>query len=126
MGSMSIVSDEHMPLARRFHELGMLEDGWLDGEGRAPRGDVLERAQRVLGELASLGLPRPGIFATPEGGVQMEWTLAENAVSLALDPDGSAYAISVNLSSGRSEELHAESRDAEAVMGFLVDRGEGS
>jgi hypothetical protein len=126
MGSMSIVPDEHMPLSERFYELGLLEDGWLDGEGRAPIGGVLEYAQRVLDDLTGLGLPRPGIFATPEGGVQMEWTLAEDEVSLALDPDDSAYAISVNLLSGRSEELHIESGDVEAVVGFLADKVEGS
>jgi hypothetical protein len=123
---MSGVSDGHMPLCERFQELGLFEDGWLDGEGLAPRGAVLECAQQALRDLSSLGLPKPRVFATLEGGVQVEWTLAEDEVSLTFDPDGSAYAISVTLPSGRSEEFHAESGSAESIARFLADRGEGS
>ena len=116
---MSAAAKKSTPSEKRFCELETLEDGWLDGEGLAPNEGALEGSRSALDGLVPLGLPWPRIFATPEGGVQMEWTTSGREMSLVIDPDGSAYAISVDLSSGTVMEFHTESGDTESIVSFL-------
>jgi len=88
----------------RLDELASLKAGWLDGEGVRPDALVIERARRMLADLLTFEVPRPRVFATPEGGVQAEWTVGEHEISVTFEPDGRLYAVSVNLASGDAEE----------------------
>ncbi|MHA7177945.1 hypothetical protein ACX80D_14970 [Arthrobacter sp. Sr24] len=68
---------------RRLLELADLQDGWIE-EGEAVATPSLEFARDVLKTLEAKYL-RPGIFPTPAGGVQLEWSA-----------DGSRYVIAVS------------------------------
>ncbi len=61
----------------------------------------------MLADLLTFEVPRPRVFATPEGGVQAEWTVGEHEISVTFEPDGKLYAVSVNLASGDAEEPEA-------------------
>jgi hypothetical protein len=116
------VLDEPEDLAsldKRLEELASLNTGWLDGDGVRPDGDVLHRASCMLADLLTFEVPRPRVFATPEGGVQAEWTIADHEISVTFEPDGRLYAVSVNLASGQAEEPVLATDDPEQIAQLL-------
>ncbi len=103
----------------RLEELRSLGPGWLDGQGERLDQEALERASRMLSDLLTLEIPRPRLFATPDGGVQAEWTLGNREVSIAFAPTGGLYAVSINVASGETEEPELTSDDLEQVAHLL-------
>lgn len=77
--------DEHtlpLDIETRLEELAQLQDGWLDGKGRAMDRASLIRLAQAFDDRFSTDLPLPHLYPTPEGGVQAEWTLGAWEVSL--------------------------------------------
>lgn len=114
-------AEDRSVLERRLDELADLSDGWLDGEGIRPDAGALQRARQVLGELLGLDVPRPRLFATPEGGIQAEWTVDSRECSVTFEPAGGLYAVSVD-SFGTIVEPVFESESPERVA-RLVQQG---
>jgi len=113
-------ADELVSLDRRCDELAALPAGWLDGEGVRLDAVVLDRARRILAELLNFDVPRPRVFPTPEGGVQAEWTVAGHEISVTFEPNGSLYAVSVNLASGQTEEPEIATDNAGQIARLLL------
>jgi hypothetical protein len=104
----------------RLDELAALPEGWLDGEGVPPDRVVLRRARQVLADLLNLDVPRPRVFATPEGGVQAEWTARDHETSVTFEPNGDLYAVSVNSASGQIEEPELGANNTEQLAQFVI------
>ena len=87
----SIDSVEHISLLDandvlvQLDELRSLADGWLDGDGVAPDKEGLDWLAGYFETYYSDELPVPRIYPTPEGGVQIEWTLNSYEISLAVN-----------------------------------------
>ncbi len=113
-------ADELARLDHRFDELAALPAGWLDGEGVPLDAVVLDRPRRILAELLNFDVPRPRVFPTPDGGVQAEWTVAGDEISVTFEPDGTLYAVSVNLASGETEEPELAADDAGQIARLLL------
>lgn len=111
--------EDLVSLDDRLDELASLNTGWLDGEGVRPDALVLERARRMLADLLTFEVPRPRVFATPDGGVQAEWTVGEHEISVTFEPDGKLYAVSVNLASGDAEEPELAADDPAKIAQLL-------
>lgn len=111
--------DDLAVLDVRFDELAALTAGWLDGEGIPPDAVVLGRARRILADLLTFDVPRPRVFPTPEGGVQAEWTVHDHEVSVTFEPDGTLYAVSVNVASGQVHEPELTADDATQIAHLL-------
>lgn len=111
--------DDLASLDSRLDEIASLKAGWLDGDGVRPDIGALDRARRVLSDLLTFEVPRPRLFATPEGGVQAEWTVGENEISVTFEPDGQLYAVAVNLASGQSNEPKLTADDPEQIAQLL-------
>jgi len=69
----------------RLEELARLEDGWLDGKGRAPAKNGLDWLANSFDTRFDASLPLPWLYPTAEGGVQAEWSLNDWEVSLEID-----------------------------------------
>ena len=69
----------------RLDELRGLRDGWLEGEGIAPKEIGLDWFAQTFEHNFPDDLPLPHIYPTAEGGVQAEWSLKPNEVSLEID-----------------------------------------
>lgn len=69
----------------RLDELRELKDGWLEGKGTAPVHDGLDWFALLFERYYPDDLPLPFIYPTAEGGVQAEWSLANNEISLDVD-----------------------------------------
>jgi hypothetical protein len=69
----------------RLEELAGLDDGWLDGKGRAPAKEKLDWLAKSFETRFDPSLPLPRLYPTAEGGVQAEWSLNDWEVSLEID-----------------------------------------
>lgn len=69
----------------RLEEIALLKNGWLEGKGAAPPKEGLEWLSRTFASQYPDDLPLPYIYPTPEGGIQLEWTLGTTDVSLEID-----------------------------------------
>ncbi len=79
-----VTSLDPLDIETRLEELAQLQDGWLDGKGRAPDRASFIRLAQAFDERFSTDLPLPHLYPTPEGGVQAEWTLGPWEVSLEI------------------------------------------
>ena len=92
-------------LRPRLEELTLLQDGWLDGKGRALDRASLTRLAQAFDEGLSPDLPLPHLYPTPEGRVQAEWTLGRWEVSLEITlPSLAADYQAVDTVTGESRE----------------------
>jgi len=72
-------------LASRLDELRELKDGWLDGSGRSLNSTDLARFESLFAAQYSSELPRPFVYPTTEGGIQLEWTSGSIEVSIEVE-----------------------------------------
>lgn len=94
-----------LDIETRLEELAQLQDGWLDGKGRAPDRASLNRLGQAFDERFGPELPLPHLYPTPEGGVQAEWTLGSWEVSLEIAlPSLAADYQAVHIASGETLE----------------------
>jgi len=91
---LALESVEHISLLdsldvpARLDELRGLKDGWLEGVGTAPSADGLDWFTGVFERFFPEELPLPHVYPTEEGGVQAEWSLGSNEISLEVDLNG--------------------------------------
>jgi hypothetical protein len=112
--------DVEIRITQRLDELSRLPEGWLGGEGIPPNTSVIERARTVLRDLQKFAVPCPRVFATPGGGMQAEWTVENREVSVTFEPDGSLYAISVDVASGQTDEPELAVDRPEQIAQFVL------
>jgi hypothetical protein len=90
---LEVEDDERAPdvqrVWRRLDELRALRDGWIEGEGLPPNAVVVARAREILVRLLveDRELPRPKVYPTHDGGIQVEWTLGDWETELRFRPD---------------------------------------
>lgn len=82
---MTELASAALDVPARLAELAKLEDGWLDGEGRAPDRKALAWLAERFERCWPRALPLPYLYPTVEGGVQAEWSIPPYAVSLEVD-----------------------------------------
>jgi len=69
----------------RLDELRRLEDGWLDGDGKAPGSEELDWLATGFDRHYPDDLPSPYLYPTVEGGVRAEWSLSNFEISLEVN-----------------------------------------
>lgn len=78
-----ILDDLDVP--SRLEELEKLEDGWLEGHGKAPPKEGLKWFSELFDEKYSDFHSLPYVYPTEEGGIRLEWEF--NSWELSLDVD---------------------------------------
>lgn len=71
----------------RLDELRHMEDGWLDGGGKAPSHQGLDWLSDSFQRNFPDELPLPYLYPTPEGGIEAEWSLGKHSVILEFHLD---------------------------------------
>ena len=118
-----------LDIAQQLEDMKYLEDGWADGMqsatewgkqyGIAPSPEGLDWLAVQFRAHYARSLPRPYLYPTPEGGVQAEWSLGANEVSLEVDLTSHiAEWHCINLQTDSSSE-HVLGLDDEAAWGWL-------
>lgn len=95
----------------RLEELRTLQDGWLEGDGRAPSKEGLDWLSRAFSQHYPDELPLPYLYPTEEGGIQAEWTLKPNEVTLEIDlgrRTGEWHALNLETDEDQSEMLNLD------------------
>lgn len=69
----------------RLLELAEYQAGWLDGEGQPLDREGVRWLIDSFAAYYPAGLPLPAIFASPEGGVNVQWDLNVRCVTLDID-----------------------------------------
>ncbi len=69
----------------QIDDLRLLNDGWLDGDGRAPSPEGLSWLLDVFEKFYPDGAPLPYLYPTVAGGVQAEWPLGSREAELEVD-----------------------------------------
>lgn len=114
----------------QLEDMKELEDGWADGMQPAAKwgeGFGLAPSPMGLDWLAAqfyahyaYNLPQPYLYPTPEGGVQAEWSLGTNEVSLEINLENhKAEWHCLDLQTWQDSE-HVLTLDDEAAWGWLV------
>lgn len=77
-----------MRIKARLDEFRALENGWLDGRhGLAPSQEGLDWLALCFERRYPDELPIPYLYPTAEGGVQAEWSLDDQEITLEIDLD---------------------------------------
>ena len=63
---------EPLHVGAQLDDLRLLQDGWLDGDGKAPYSDGLDWLHEAFECKFPLEAPVPHIYPTENGGVQPE------------------------------------------------------
>ena len=113
-----------LDVAAQLGELRGMEDGWLDGEGRAPSLQLIDwLADSFKNHYPAEGEP-PYLYPTVEGGVQAEWSLGSHEISLCFHPDdrtGQWHDLALDTDEEETRELDlAQSRDWEWLGARVV------
>lgn len=74
-----------LDIPSRLDEFRGMKDGWLDGYGNAPDHSGLDWLARNFESNYPPAARLPHAYPTPEGGVQLEWSLGSNEVSIEID-----------------------------------------
>lgn len=96
--------------------LAELEEGWLDGKGRAPDKTQLAWLSTAFDTFYGPSLPLPYLYPTAEGGVQVEWSSGDWEISLEIDLAGQvAEWQALNL---KTQACHEQSLNLEKPEGW--------
>ena len=79
------MSETTLDLSAQIDDLRLLKDGWLEGHGKAPSKEGLNWLSRAFDNYYSGDLPLPYLYPTEPGGVQAEWSLGRNEITLEID-----------------------------------------
>lgn len=90
-----VVEPDRFRIRERLESFKDMEDGWADGMqrmdkwgngyGKAPATEGLDWLADQLEDHYNNELPRPYLYPTPEGGVQIEWRIKTFGVELEID-----------------------------------------
>lgn len=106
----------------RIQELKLLQDGWLDGKGKALNKKQLDWFCDIFENSYPDNLPLPYIYPAPEGGIQLEWTIENKEISLEIDlASKDAEWHLLNLFSGE-DELKKLDLNTDTGWNWLINR----
>lgn len=76
---------DELDIELRLSELLKLKNGWMDGKGKAIEPSNTEWLLKGFCEHYEENIPLPRLFPTLEGGVQAEWALGSQEITLEFD-----------------------------------------
>ena len=76
---------DELDISAQIYDLRQLKDGWLEGQGKAPSKEGLDWLSQAFDNYYPSDLPLPYLYPTEPGGVQAEWSLGRNEITLEID-----------------------------------------
>jgi len=90
-----------LDVGMRIEELKLLKDGWYDEDSKSPKAEDLIWFSSAFEEHYLETASLPYIYSTYEGGIQLEWHLGRNSITLEIDfQSKSAIMHTINLDAG--------------------------
>lgn len=104
-----VTSLDPLDIDARLEELSLLDNGWLNGKGKALDNDKAKRFSECFYSFYDDSLPLPYLYPTAEGGLQAEWLIKDWDISLEIELTNlSAELHALNLESDEGKELHLD------------------
>lgn len=98
-----------LDIANRLEDLVILEEGWLNGKGKALNKTKVDNLNNYFDTYYNNELPLPYLYPTAEGGVQAEWEINKWEVSLEIDLNNFAAELhAINFDNNEEKELLLE------------------
>lgn len=106
----------------RVEELSQLADGWLDGEGVAPKLEGLSWFQQTWQTCIDVDVRLPFLYPTPTGGLSAEWdgTAARASLDVDLEKKTGQWISRSESDVTVAEELNLANEDAWRRLGSLI------
>jgi len=107
----------------RLQSLGLLKDGWLDGEGKAINNSFINWFSDEFERNFSPELPLPFLYPTLDGGIQAEWSINNNELSVIINPDqniGLLHNLSIIDDEEMSFEIFFDVKGWEKLNSFIA------
>ncbi|MFF0339677.1 hypothetical protein [Kribbella sp. NPDC004875] len=107
--------------AKRIEELSQLRSSWLHDGTPPPSPDALDAAEQLLLACVDDNIKRPGIFPTPDGGIQLEWALdnVEIEIEFPETPRSNARGFWFARGSDAEEEIECAPDDVDTLLDFI-------
>ncbi len=106
----------------RLNDFSSYAKGWLDGEGEEIAARAISRAAAIAEQLLNREVPRPRVFPTLEGGVQMEWTHEDDQISVNIRPNNMIYGLRVRVDGDEIVEREYQDMGSEEIPRLILDR----
>lgn len=111
--------------SQRIKELLTLQNGWLDGQGKAINRQDLMTFVTKFNTLYPRELPIPYIYPTLEGNIQLEWTIEEIDISIEIELSqliGHWHALTLETNQKTSIQLFDfnESKDWKRLISMIL------
>ena len=117
-----IRASQPLDISARLDEFRALKDGWLEGKGKAPVRPGLDWLAAAMQARFPGDLPVPHLYPTAEGGIQAEWSLPPDELSLEIDlAIHKATWHSLDVRTGH-DDLRELNLDEDEDWRWLVDR----
>ena len=113
----------------QIEELKLIEDGWLEGRGRAPSRAGVDWLLGVFVRHVPDDLRNPYLYPTETGGVQAEWSLGSREATLEVNletHDGSWHVLDLQSHEVQERTLDCDSDDDWAWLIGQIRRYESS
>lgn len=107
--------------ARPLAQVGIVEDGWLEGTLAAPSLAAIQRTEEFLALAVVDQCPRPGMYASMDGGVQLSWRPREVTIEVNILNNGQATAHAFSMSAAADAELITTATDARGLLDFVTE-----
>ncbi|WP_369024083.1 hypothetical protein [Nocardia cyriacigeorgica] len=106
--------------ASRVAELAEIRDGWLETTTRAPTVESIDLLEVLLAKCVDAGVPRPLMFPSGEGGIQLEWRERAATVEVEIFNDKSVEAVWFDPDSVAGAEMEYSFTDVDAIVEFVT------
>jgi hypothetical protein len=116
-------------IPKQVNRLRRLEDGWLNGEGKAPASKGLDWLEETFSRLYSPELHLPYLYPTVEGGVQAEWPLGSVELSVEINLEqrsGWLYSLDFSNDEEIDRTLNLTSESAWSELRSLIEKYGGT
>lgn len=111
--------------ADRIAELAALRRGWLDSDSDSPSREALDVTEEFLLACVDEGLPRPSIYPSADGGVQLEWRTERVAVEVDILNSGTVSGYAFDVAGNDDHELVLPEFDTDALLNFTTEHLNG-
>lgn len=76
---------DQLDVPAQLDEMRSMKDGWLDGHGLAPAHNELDWLSTVFDHYYPNDAVLPYVCPTPEGGINMEWSVGQREIGLEIN-----------------------------------------
>ena len=106
----------------RLEEFRGMKSGWLDGDGVGPQRDQLDWLAASFDQHYPDDLPLPHTYPTPDGGIEMEWSIGSQSVTLEIDLVARQAAWLSHDKDSALEDTRALNLDTNQGWSWITDR----